>query len=460
MQASSALTELCRFLSGTTIARLPPRTVAHARRVLLDTAGVMIAGAARAEVSACADKLSRRSTEGGTVICPGRTGAFAPGDAALIGGMAGSSLEYEEGNARAMGHPAVQMVPALLAAAQDLNTTGERLLLALIGGYETAARVSRASTMRKGLHPTGTWGVVGCAVGVGLLHDRSPSELEALAHLSASYAFSPYVKNSFAGWNAASTFAALTNHLGILSNVFLDAGLRADPDALEMTFSRFLSEEFEPEALSRGLGDRYAIEGNYFKPYPTCRFTHPALEALKAALAGATVTPQEVERITVHSFGAAVHPSGPPANAEALRFSVPYLLAVLSLRGRVDLTVLDDDLVREESIRELAGKVDLVLSDDYEAMRPERSPARVTLSLRDGRKLTGEVLDCLGDPPNPLADEELRRKFLSLTGNSLDARKAQSFLDGLQDLEEIPAVRSWIRILMAPQKALSLEICP
>ncbi len=452
MQAPTPLTQLCRFFSSATLSRLPSGTVAQARRVLLDTAGVMVAGASRAEVDACAEKLSRGPTEAGTVICPGRIEAFSPFYAALIGGMTGSGLEYEEGNARAMGHPAVQIVPALLAAAQDLDVPGERLLLALIGGYETASRVSRASNMRKGLHPTGTWGVVGCAVGVGLLHDRSPSELEALAHLSASYAFSPYVKNSFAGWNAASTFAALANHLGILSNMFLDAGLRADPGALEMTFSRFLSEGFEPEALSRGLGDRYAIEENYFKPYPTCRFTHPALEALKAALAGATVMPQEVERITVHSFGAAVHSGGHrPSNAEALRFSVPYLLAVLMHRGGVGLGVLDDDLVREEAVRELAGRVDLVLSEEYEAMRPERSPARVTLSLRDGRELTAEVLDCLGDPPDPLTDDDLQRKFLSLTESTLGSRRARSFLDGLEELREVPGVRSWIQTLQ-PEK--------
>ncbi|MCF8061270.1 MAG: MmgE/PrpD family protein [Deltaproteobacteria bacterium] len=454
MQASNPLNELCRFLSRASLERLPSATVKQARRVLIDTAGVMVAGAAQAEVGACAEKLSRGVHEGGTVICPGRTEAFAPLDAALVGGMAGSSLEYEEGNARAMGHPAVQMVPALLAEAQELDATGERLLLALIAGYETASRVSRASTMRKGLHPTGTWGVVGCAVGVGLLHERSSSDLEALAHLSASYAFSPYVKNSFAGWNAASTFAALTNHLGILSNVFLDAGLRADPGAFEMTFSRLLSEGFEPETLSRGPGDPFAIEENYFKPYPTCRFTHPALEALKAALGGETVTPGEVERITVHSFGAAVHSGGrPPANAEALRFSVPYLLAVLMHRGGVGLDVLDDDLIREESVRELAARVDLVLSDDYEAMRPERSPARVTLSLRDGRELTGEVLDCLGDPPNPMADGELRRKFLFLTENTLSGRQARSFLDGLEVLHEVPSVRSWIRMLKPEEAA-------
>jgi 2-methylcitrate dehydratase PrpD len=445
MQASDPLHDLCAFLLQASLDRLSGDTVAQAKRVLLDTAGVLVAGAGCPEVDRVANGLCRNVGDAGTVCCPGRADAFSTPDAALIGGLAGSSLEYEEGNARAMGHPAVQIVPALLAEAQAVGASGAKLLLALIGGYETAARVSRASSMRKGLHPSGTWGVVGCTVGVGLLHERSPSDLEALARLSASYAFAPYVRNSFAGWNAAATFAAMTNHLGILANRFFDAGFRADPGAFEMTFSRFLSDGIEPATLTSDLGAPYAIERNYFKPYPTCRFTHPALEALKSALVGTAVSPEEIERITVHSFGAAVHAGGsPPANAEALRFSVPYLLAVLLQKGGVGVDVLSDELVRDPGVRALAEKVRLVHSDRYEAMRPERSPARVALSLRDGRELTGEVLDCLGDPPNPLADEDLKRKYHALTDPVLGADRSRAFAEGIEHLEEIPRVRHWI----------------
>ncbi len=448
MKTSSPLGELCQFLTHLPYDALPADTIAQAKRVLLDTAGVMVAGASHEEVDVCARQLSRNAGGAGTVVCPGRTEFFAPLDAALLGGMAGSSLEYEEGNAQAMGHPAVQIVPALLAQAQQLDVSGGRLLLALIGGYETASRVSRAADMRKGLHPTGTWGIVGCAVGVGLLHNRPPGDLEDLARLSASYAFSPYVKNSFAGWNAAVTFAAMANHIGILANLFFDAGIRADPASFDMTFSRFLSERLEPESLSHALGHPFAIERNYFKPYPTCRFTHPALEALKTALGDESVDPGEIERIAVHSFSAAVHSGDrPPANVEALRFSVPYLIAVRLLRGDINLDVLHHDVIGDESIRNLAEKVDLVLSTEYEAMRPERSPARVTLTLRDGTEFTGEVLDCLGDPPNPLGDEVLHRKFFSLTASCVGSDNARIFMRGMEQLERASSVRPWIRTL-------------
>ncbi len=448
MKTSNSLSELCRFLAHLSYDELAEDTVAQAKRVLLDTAGVMVAGASHGEVAACAGPLSRNTEGADTVVCPGRTESFAPLDAALLGGMAGSSLEYEEGNAQAMGHPAVQIVPALLAQAQRLDVSGKRLLLALIGGYETASRVSRAADMRKGLHPTGTWGIVGCAVGVGLLHDRPPGDLEDLARLSASYAFSPYVKNSFAGWNAAATFAAMANHIGILANLFFDAGIRADPGSFDMTFSRFLSEGLDPERLSHALGHPFAIERNYFKPYPTCRFTHPALEALKAALGDESVDPGEIERITVHSFSAAVHSGNrPPANVEALRFSVPYLMAVRLVRGDITLDALQDEVIGDESVRNLAEKVDLILSAEYEAMRPERSPARVTLTLRSGREFTGEVLDCLGDPPNPVGEKALRRKFLSLTARGIGSDNARIFMRGMEQLERASSVRPWIRTL-------------
>lgn len=107
-------------------------------------------------------------------------------NAALINGMAGSTLEYEEGNSSAMGHPAIQIVPAAVAGGESLGQSGADLLAGLIGGYEVAGRVSRAASIRRGLHPTGTWGVIGSALAVGILHNREAEELFENANIAAS----------------------------------------------------------------------------------------------------------------------------------------------------------------------------------------------------------------------------------------------------------------------------------
>jgi len=444
---SNLLLDFCRFLADRNSEKIPLPVLRRAQFVLLDTLGVILRGSLVPEVLEIARELGACKLEAG-VTCPGHPGFFAPPLAAMLNGMAGSSLEFEEGNSRAMGHPAIQLVPALVAAAEEQGSSGGRLLIGLICGYEGASRISRASMMRKGLHPTGTWGVVGSALGVGCLRKRKPEDLVAIANIASSYAFSPFVKNSFVGKSVASTFAGFVNQAGYLSNLFFDKGIRADEGCLEMTFSQFVSERFDPHGLLVGLGEEYAIAENYFKPYPTCRFTHPALDALEGILLENKISPEDVAKVSVSSFKAAVHTSTkPPANVEAMRFSVPYLIAARLCRGPINLGTLDHDIVLDPQVRDLAGRVEMSLSQEYEQMRPVRNPAKVTLHLRDGHELTQEVMNCTGDPLKPMTQEALVRKFLDLATPVLGKNEAEDFVEKFETLESVENVRPLLRML-------------
>jgi 2-methylcitrate dehydratase PrpD len=441
-------TLLCRFLSETDLPDLPQSVLDHARQVLLDTLGVIVAGSTVPEVNQLASRLPVSSYREEGVTCPGRSGSFDPLVAVLLNGVGGSSLEFEEGNSRAMGHPAIQLIPALIADAEAGGLSGGDLLRGLILGYETASRVSRASSMRKGLHPTGTWGVVGSALGVGCARRKAPEALEQIGNIAASYAFSPYVKNSFVGRNVASTFAGLLNQAALLANLFFETGFRADEGCLEMTFSQFLSERFDAQVLVAGLGEEYAISDNYFKPYPSCRFTHPALDALEEMLGEKKISPAEIGRVSVTTFKAAVHTaSKPPANVEAMRFSVPYLIAARLCRGSINLGTLDHAIVHDPQVVDLAGRVQMSASEEYERMRPARNPAKVTLHLKDGQEVIHEVLNCLGDPLKSMHREALVRKFLNLAGPVLGKSKMEDFVTKSQALDSVENVRPLLRML-------------
>src|SRR3546814_11003773 len=61
------------------------------------------------------------------------------------------------------------------------------------------------------------------------------------------------------------------------------------------------------------LGERWRIEEQYVKAYPVCRWAQPAVEAvlsLRDDGARPTFTPQEVKRVTIHSFAEAVRQIG------------------------------------------------------------------------------------------------------------------------------------------------------
>ena len=89
-----------------------------------------------------------------------------PDAAAWLNGVALVSLELDEGHKYAKGHPAAHGFPAVLALAAELDSTGADTAAALLAAYEVAARFGRATTLRAGAHPHGSWGVPGAAAGL------------------------------------------------------------------------------------------------------------------------------------------------------------------------------------------------------------------------------------------------------------------------------------------------------
>jgi len=130
-----------------------------------------------------------------------------------------------------------------------------------------------------------------------------------------------------------------------------------------------------------------------------------------------------------------------------MRFSVPYLIAARLSRGPIDLGALDHEIVHDPQVRALAGRVEMSFSPEYEQMRPERNPAKVTVFLADGRILTREVMDCLGDPLKPMTQEALVRKFLDLATPVLGKNRAGDFVEKFQTLESVDNVRPLMRML-------------
>src|SRR5205085_9252692 len=86
--------------------------------------------------------------------------------AGFLNGIASTWHDFDEGSTIAYSHPGSQTIPAAFAAAQELGVSGRELLLAVVLGYETCARVGMASKMRVSVHPHGTTGTIGSAVAI------------------------------------------------------------------------------------------------------------------------------------------------------------------------------------------------------------------------------------------------------------------------------------------------------
>ena len=116
----------------------------HTRLVLLDTLGVILAGAERPEVRQLRERLAAGSGAGATVYARGWP-SCDPRTAALLNGIAGRSIELCEGLRLVSGQAAMQVLPGVLAVGEQAGSTGRDMLMALLLGYDVAARLAMGS---------------------------------------------------------------------------------------------------------------------------------------------------------------------------------------------------------------------------------------------------------------------------------------------------------------------------
>ncbi|HEY7364126.1 MAG TPA: MmgE/PrpD family protein, partial [Methylomirabilota bacterium] len=159
------LDRLAHVAAGTRYGDLGDPTVAAAKNVVLDTLGAMLAGSRLGENARLARLVASRSGSR-TATLIGHAERAEPMLAALANATAGVAFEVDEGNRWGGGHPAIHVLPAALAVAEEQRADGRRLIESLVAGYEITSRLGGATTVRPNVHSHGTWGTVGAAVAV------------------------------------------------------------------------------------------------------------------------------------------------------------------------------------------------------------------------------------------------------------------------------------------------------
>ncbi len=160
----------------------------YARRHLLDTVGVMIAGAG-GDVATRAEAVLASVRPPGKVPVPGRARRADLIDAAFLGGTAAHGIELDDGYTKGSVHPGCTVIPSVLAAGYAKKADGKALIEAIVAGYETVTAIGGAchpALRHRGFHPTGAVSVFGAAMAAGKLRGLSARQLASALGLAAS----------------------------------------------------------------------------------------------------------------------------------------------------------------------------------------------------------------------------------------------------------------------------------
>lgn len=356
---------------------------------------------------------AQRNESARAVLAWARSEPLTTARRAFVYGALSNILEMDAMHRASATHPGTVVVPAALAIAATRPVDGEAFLLAILRGFEVAARIGMAAgAIHTRLYQaTSTCGPFGAAVAVAeLLGLDSFAQLQALGNAGTrSGGLWQFVQD---GSLTKQWHAGRAAEDGVAAAQLAGYGLTGPARILEgdKGFFNVMCPEAKLDLIT-GKRDGWELPKVSYKPWPSPRHTHPAIDA---ALRLASRADGPIASVTVHTYPVALqlcNMTDPQTEHEA-RFSIAHCVAAALQDGIVDgasfLTPARD------RHRALARRVQVAASDRFAAAFPDAWGAEVGLKLADGSTAIAHVDHAKGDPLSPMSETERYAKALGL----------------------------------------------
>jgi 2-methylcitrate dehydratase PrpD len=439
--ALGASEAIVSFVSELRFGALSDEVRHYARRHLLDTVGVMIAGAG-GEVATRAEAMLAAVRPSGRIPVPGRGRRADLIDATFLGGTAAHGIELDDGFRQGSVHPGCVVVPAVLALGYERRISGAKLIEALVAGYEAEIAIGRAchpDLRQRGFHPAAAVGVFGAVMAAGKLRGLPHDQLANALGIAASSAAGLFAFVN-GGADIKRLHAGHASREGLQAALLAEQGVEGPPGVLE-AHDGFLQafafgRDRKPRAVVLPPKVPFGITDCYIKPYPCCRHIQPAVEALIGILRDENLAPEQVERIDVATYRiAAEHAETGWDDFASAQLSFPYLLGLaLKFRG-IKFEHFEAAVRRDPDFAAIARKISISAPPEIDRLYPQLRPARVTVTSGRGT-FTRQADEALGSRIVPLDDAGLRAKFMGLVAPILGTDAADELADPLWCIED------------------------
>ena len=443
-EALSATQSLARFITESRFEALPEALRHEGRRSILNHIGCAL-GVARDPAVVTALEIMRESSGKAVASVYGQREKLGVMEAAFVNAIASNLLDYDDTHLRTVIHPSAPVAPAVFALAEETGATGAEVLHAFLLGGEVACRIGNAVSpghYARGWHITASTGVFGAAAAAARLLRLSAEQTADALGIAASQSGSIVENLATAAKNIGVGNAARN---GILAARFAARGYRAAPLSIEgpLGWARAMGDEAQVKEITEGLGQRWEIARNTYKPYAAGIVFHAVIDAcleLRDTL-GAMVS--QIARVTV-AGDALLLARGDRVvrNERDTRVSIHHCAGIALALGRADVADFEMPAVQDTELAALRAKV----VAERDASLP-RGAARVTIALANGSTHQAYVEHPRGSAERPLSDAELAAKYRAnavLGGMTSDV---QAQIAGLWALDQAPSTAPLMALL-------------
>ena len=433
--------EACRYEN------LPDDVREIAKYCLLDNLGCALHGHAQPLVGILADELFAGERPEPFDLLPGSYGQFKPSDRAFLHAVAAHAVDFDDTFIPAKSaHMGNAVIGSALALAGEVNVSGEKLLAAIVAGYEVGARIGDMlddAHYLNGFHPTGTTGIFGAAACSAKLLDFSSEQMAALIGLAATQAsglkctFGTMAKPFNAG-NAASS--------GVLAARLLQRGFTAPTNALEADkgyLDMYLGknkDEIDVEPLGA-----LRIRENLFKFHAACHATHAMAEGIAALQVERDIPVANVQSLSIGVPELSLKTASvvEPRTGLEGKFSFNHVAAcALCGYSTASEAAFTDETVHNPEVKALRQRIDVAIVD---GLPMQYTDMRFTMT-------DGEVIERRVDAEQVLLGDlvakfpSIESKFLGVVSAVLGEGQAEQLCGKIKTLEHASDVASHLAL--------------
>jgi len=438
----SRSTQLAERLADFRLRDVPPEVVAHAKLILLDTLGAMLAASSR-RFSATRILLDFVRRLGGRPESSlvGQRLKTSCVNAALFNGTLAYYCDIEPHHVGGILHAPAVIVPTSLAVAEKEGATGTRFLEAMILGIEVTCRVSFAlnpvAMYNRGFHPSAICGAFGAAAAAGHLFRLSAPKFAIALGLAMQQASGLLAWASDQTENSRPFNPGLAARNGTSAAYLARLGFGGPPTPFEGKYDAFtaFSGEGNPDALLADWGKHYYLPEFAYKLYSSCSFTHPGLDALLDLAHQHKLTSEEVQEIVLRFPASGAHMID---ENELQSHCAQYILPVGLVYGQVMIDDILQDRLRHSEVARLRAHTRVVGDADLDRTYPERYASIVEVTTTEGRHLSRRVEHAKGTMENPLTAEEIYQKYRRLATTVTSPVHAEKIADLVQRIDRLP----------------------
>jgi 2-methylcitrate dehydratase PrpD len=435
---------LGQFIAGSGWDTVPDAVRLEGKRSLLNFIGCAL-GVAHAPPIEMALRVLLPLSGPDRVGLIGRGERLDPLGATFLNAIGGNLLDYDDTHLRTVIHPTAPVAPVAFALGEQRKLAGQAVLHAFILGAEVECRIGNAVSpghYARGWHITSTCGVFGgAAAGARLLGLTAGQTAHALGIAASQSA--GIVENLPSAAKNVSVGNAARN--GLFAALLAEQGYTAAPAAIEgpLGWARAMGDDPAVAETVDGLGERWELLKNTYKPYPCGIVMHAVIDACLGLRKDHALEPEAIAEIIISGDQLLLDRGDRPvANERDARVSIHHCAAVSFLFGAASLNAFSDDAVHDSAVVRLRALTKAQLRADS-----PRGAATATVRMTDGLVFEGTVEHPKGSIEQPLSNREIEAKLRDLArygafhGSIEDIIAAVWRLDEMATIE--PLIKAW-----------------